>query len=99
MGERINHIDQGTSLSPERNYSHIDMVRKRELLMERCSPEEVKETEAAAATTAATATATATAAATALGPFFFLRDGAAVEIDLPLKTAALGEEFSWCPLT
>ena len=75
----------------------MDMVRERELLMERCSPEEVKETEAAAATTAATATATA--AATALGPFFFLGDGAAVEIDLPLKTAALGEEFSWYPLT
>ena len=42
MGERDNHIDQGTSLSPEENYSHIDMVRKRELLMERCSPEEMK---------------------------------------------------------
>ena len=68
------------------NYSHIDMVRKRELLMERCSPEEMKETAAAAV-------------ATALGPFFFLGDGAAVEIDLPLKTAALGEEFSWCPLS
>ena len=58
MEERDNHIDQGTSLSPERNYSHIDMVRKRELLMERCSPEEMKETAAAAVTaTAATATA------------------------------------------
>ena len=50
MGERDNHIDQGTSLSPEGNYSHIDMVRKRELLMERCSPEKMKETAAAAAT-------------------------------------------------
>ena len=48
MGERDNHIDQGTSLSPEENYSHIDMVRKRELLKERCSPEEMKETAAAA---------------------------------------------------
>jgi len=45
------------------------------------------------------AAATATLAGTALGPLFFLGDGAAVEIDLPLKTAALGEEFSWCPLT
>ena len=62
MGERDNHIDQGTSLSPEGNYSHIDMVRKRELLMERCSPKEMKETAQAAA-----ATATAPAAATALG--------------------------------
>src|SRR4051812_39490328 len=35
----------------------------------------------------------------ALGPFFFLGDGATVEIDLPLKTTALGEEFLWCPLT
>ena len=51
--------------------------------MERCSPEEIKET---------------AAAATALGPFFFLGDGAAVDIDLPLKTAAKVEEFSWCPL-
>ena len=34
-----------------------------------------------------------------LAPFLFLGDGAAVEIDLPLKTAAKGEEFSWCPLT
>ena len=49
--ERDNHIDQGTSLSPEGNYSHIDMVRKRELLMERCSPDEM---EAAAATAPAT---------------------------------------------
>ena len=55
MGERDNHIDQGTSLSPEGNYSHIDMVRKRELLMERCSPEEMKEMATAAATAAATA--------------------------------------------
>ena len=29
MGERDNHIDQGTSLSPEGNYSHMDMVRGR----------------------------------------------------------------------
>ena len=58
MGERDNHIDQGTSLSPERNYSHIDMVRKRELLMERCSPKEMKETAAGEATaTPAAATA------------------------------------------
>ena len=34
-----------------------------------------------------------------LAPFFFLGDGAAVEIYLPLKTAAKGEEISWCPLT
>ena len=34
-----------------------------------------------------------------LAPFFFLGDGAAVEIDLPLNTAAKGEEISWCPLT
>ena len=60
MGERDNHIDQDTSLSPEGNYSHIDMVRKRELLMERCSSEEMKETAAAAATATP-------AAATALG--------------------------------
>ena len=34
-----------------------------------------------------------------LAPFFFFGDGAAVEIDLPLKTSGKGEEFSWCPLT
>ena len=34
-----------------------------------------------------------------LAPFFFLGDGADVEIDLPLKTAAKGEGISWCPLT
>jgi len=28
MGERDDHIDQSTSLSPEGNYSHIDMVRE-----------------------------------------------------------------------
>ena len=64
--ERDNHIDQGTSLSPEGNYSHIDMVRKRELLMERCSPEEMKETAAAAMALGAAA----------LGPLFFLGYGA-----------------------
>ena len=58
--------------------------------MERCSPEEMTETMAAAATTLGAA---------ALGPFFFLGDGAAVEIDLPLKMAAKGEEILWCPLT
>jgi len=31
--------------------------------------------------------------AAALGPFFFLGYGAAVEIDLPLKTAAKGRNF------
>ena len=50
MGERDNHIDQGTSLSPEGNYSHIDMMRKRELLIKRCSSEEMKETAVAATT-------------------------------------------------
>ena len=44
----------------------MDMVRERELLMERCSPEEMKETAAAAATATMT-TATATAVATTLG--------------------------------
>ena len=34
-----------------------------------------------------------------LAPFFFLGDGAVVDIYLHLKTAALGEEISWCPLT
>ena len=67
----------------------MDMVSERELLMERCSPEKMKET----------ATAAATAVAATLGPFFFLGDGAAMQIDLPLKTAAKGEKFSWCPLT
>ena len=28
MKERDNHIDQGTSLSPRMNYSHMDMVRE-----------------------------------------------------------------------
>ena len=59
MGERDNHIDQGTSLSPERNYAHMHMVRERYLLMKRCSPEDMKETAATAATTTATATAVA----------------------------------------
>ena len=63
----------------------MEMVRERELLKKRCSPEEMKET--------------ATATATALGPLLLLGDGVAVEIDLPLKTAAKGEEISWCPLT
>ena len=36
------------ALAPRGNYSHMDMVRERELLMERCNPEEMKE---AAATT------------------------------------------------
>ena len=68
MGERINHIDQGTSLSPEGNYSHKDMVRKREFLMERCSPEEMKETAAAAAT----ATPVAATALGGSGPWLLL---------------------------
>ena len=68
------------------------------MLMERCSPEKMKETTASTAAAAPTATATALGAA-ALGPFFFLGDGDAVEIDLPLDTAAFGVEFSWCPLT
>ena len=79
----------------------MDMVRERGLLMERCSPEEMKET-AAAATAMTTAMAMATAAVWGqrpLAPFFFLGDGAAVEIDLPLKTASKRKEFSWCPLT
>ena len=46
IGEIIYHIATGRNLSPKENYSHIDMVRKREMLMERCGPEEVKETAA-----------------------------------------------------
>ena len=34
-----------------------------------------------------------------LAPFFFLGDGAVVDIDPPLKMAAKAEEISWCPLT
>ena len=47
------------------------------MLMERCSPEKMKETATAASTAVAVPTATALGAA-ALGPFFFLGDGASV---------------------
>ena len=63
--------------------------------MERCNPAKMKET----ATTASTAARRRPRprprplGAAALGPFFFLGDGAAVEINLPLKTAAKGRNF------
>src|SRR4051812_17881061 len=51
--------------APRINYSHIDMVRHRELLIERCSPEEMKET----TTSAAAATLTTTATLGGSGPW------------------------------
>src|SRR4051812_3627473 len=62
MGERDNHIDQGTSLRSEGELlTHEHGERERELLIERCSPEEMKEMAAAATTAMATATAVAMA--------------------------------------
>ena len=42
MRERDNHIATAQAPSPAEDYSHIIMVRKKELLMERCSPEEME---------------------------------------------------------
>ena len=66
------------------DYSHIIMVRNRELLMERCSP---KEMEAMAAT----------APATRGGPLppFFLGLGATMEDPLPFLAAPKREANSW----
>src|SRR3954463_701415 len=55
MGKRIDHIATGRNLSPEEDYSHMDMVRRRLMmvLMERCSP--ARRRRPAAATEAAAA--------------------------------------------
>ena len=90
MGMIDNHIDQGTSLSPEDELLTHRHGVKRELLMERCSPEEMKETVAVAATTLGGS-----------GPWppYSTLDMVLVCNGSPPQGGCLGEEFSWCPLT
>ena len=93
MGERDNHIDQGTSLSPEGELlTHGHGER------ERVVDGEVQPG-GGEGDGGGHGHGHGPWGQRPLAPFFFLGDGVAVEIDLPLKTAALGEEFSWCPLT
>ena len=88
MGERDNHIDQGTSLSLEGK-----------LLTHRHGEKErVVDGEMQPGGDEGDGGDHDPWGQRPLAPFFFLGDGTVVEIDLPLKMAALGEEFSSCPL-
>ena len=101
MGERDNHIDQGTSLSLEGELlTHIHGEQKRVVDGEvQPGGDEGDGGGHGDGDGHGHGGGHGPWGQRPLAPFFFLGDGAAVEIDLPLKTAALGEEFSWCPLT
>ena len=84
MGERDNHINQGTSLSPEDDLLTHGHGERGRVVDGEVQPEEDGGDDGHGGSP---------------WPPFFLGDGAAMEEPLPSLTAAWEEEFSWCPLT
>src|ERR1041385_913637 len=79
MGERIDHIATGRNLSPEGNYSHMDMVRER-----------VVDGEVQPGGDEGDGGGGHAGGGQGGAPFFFLGNGATVEIDPPPNTAIKG---------